>query len=76
MSITDNEDKGKQPLMGDILALVSAVAYGVYTVYLRKATDGKNVSMAMMLGKLPLFLSHLIKGLWVYLMQFLFGHSS
>jgi drug/metabolite transporter (DMT)-like permease len=65
VSIQDNDNQGKQPLMGipgfflfltpilgDALALGSAVAYGVYTVYLRKSTDGKEVSMAMMLGKL------------------------
>eukprot|EP01127_Copromyxa_protea_P000041 TRINITY_DN10036_c0_g1_i2.p1 TRINITY_DN10036_c0_g1~~TRINITY_DN10036_c0_g1_i2.p1 ORF type:complete len:367 (-),score=58.49 TRINITY_DN10036_c0_g1_i2:23-1123(-) len=55
VSITDNEDQGTQPLMGDGLALASAMAYGVYTVYLRKSTDGKEVSMAMMLGFVGLF---------------------
>eukprot|EP01126_Amoeba_proteus_P044131 TRINITY_DN4885_c0_g1_i4.p1 TRINITY_DN4885_c0_g1~~TRINITY_DN4885_c0_g1_i4.p1 ORF type:complete len:229 (+),score=45.77 TRINITY_DN4885_c0_g1_i4:699-1385(+) len=50
ISYNDSVGKGSNTVLGDVLSLLSAVYYGLYTIYLRKSTEGKEISMPMFLG--------------------------
>jgi len=48
VSLLDEQQSGSSPLIGDVLAVFAAIAYGAYTVFIRKKIpDEKQVSMPM-----------------------------
>jgi len=56
VSLLDEQQSGPNPLIGDALAVFSAIGYGAYTVFIRKKIpDEKRVSMPMFFGFVGLF---------------------
>jgi len=56
VALQDESDSGQQHLGGDIMALIAAIGYGIYTTVIRlRVPDDDRFSMQLLLGYIGLF---------------------